>query len=102
MNNTTITQNETYFRKVYRRFSIKLILLSFFYQISSWPRLVIEVFIRKNMGERYFSIGQSIIVFLILVAPAVLGSTDNFAMLNSIGGTTALGFFALIFLVMAL
>lgn len=34
--------------------------------LLSYPRTLLEVFIRKNMGERYFSIGQTIFIFLVL------------------------------------
>jgi hypothetical protein len=41
--------------------------LGFFYQVSSWPRLLLEVFIRRNMGERYFSLFGVGCIFLLLV-----------------------------------
>lgn len=44
-----------YYRTVLqRRNDIKEAIFNFFLGISSFPRLVIEVFIRKNMGRRYF------------------------------------------------
>ncbi len=36
--------------------------------IMSWGRMLLEVFIRKNFGERYFSIGKAVIAFVILIA----------------------------------
>lgn len=57
-----------YYRTVYKRQNlIKSFLLNFFLVISSYPRLVIEVFIRRNMGERYFSLASSLTVAAILL-----------------------------------
>jgi len=57
-----------YYRTVIQRNSM---LKSQVQALSSWavsyPRLVLEVFIRKNFGERYFFMPTAIIVFLILV-----------------------------------
>lgn len=35
--------------------------------IMSWGRMLLEVFIRKNFGERYFSLGKAVIAFVILI-----------------------------------
>lgn len=43
--------------------------LGFYFSISSWPRLLLEVFIRRNMGERYFSFFGVLVIFLLLVSP---------------------------------
>lgn len=56
-----------YYQILYRRTNfIKEFILGLFMGISSWPRLLLEVFIRKNMGERYFSFSTSIIIAIIL------------------------------------
>lgn len=41
-------------------------ILNFFLGIGSYPRLIIEVFIRRNMGERYFTLASAITVGVIL------------------------------------
>lgn len=50
-------------------------------RILSFPRTLLEVFIRKNMGERYFGAGQAILIvlglgFLAFVYTPVLYMTD--------------------------
>ncbi len=45
-----------YYRTLFRRKNvIKEFTYGFFYTICSAPRLLLEVFVRKNFGERYFS-----------------------------------------------
>jgi hypothetical protein len=63
-----------YFRNVIKRENVaKKILLHIFYQLASFPRLVLEVFIRKNFGERYFNLASVLSVALIIaLLPAVL------------------------------
>ena len=49
-----------YYRTVFMRVnSIKEIILGFFLAIASYPRMLLEVFTRKNMGERYFSLATA-------------------------------------------
>lgn len=56
-----------YYSTVYKRPNIiKGILLGLVFSMSSWPRLVIEVFLRRSMGERYFNLGSAIIIGIIL------------------------------------
>ena len=56
-----------YYKAVFARTNyIKMAILGFFLAIASWPRLLLEVFIRKDFGERYFSLATAIILFLIL------------------------------------
>jgi len=48
----------------YRRQNIiKQLLLGLFFAWSSWPRLLLEVFLRHKMGERYFSLMSVFVVF---------------------------------------
>lgn len=52
-----------YYRHVLKRTSIlKSFIINLFVGIASWPRLLLEVFIRKNFGERYFSFSVAIFV----------------------------------------
>ena len=56
-----------YYRTVFKRTNtIKEAVLSFFLAFCSWPRMLIEVFIRKNFGERYFSFSGAMTIFTIL------------------------------------
>jgi hypothetical protein len=56
-----------YYEAVFQRTNvIKILILSFFLAIASWPRLLLEVFVRKNFGERYFSIVSAVTIFFIL------------------------------------
>lgn len=50
-----------------RRNVIKEALFNFFLGICSYPRLVLEVFLRRNMGERYFSLASTATIGLILL-----------------------------------
>lgn len=65
-------EQKSYFQQVFKRGSLKLALYALFYRICSTPRLIIEVFIRKNMGSRYFSFGSALFLFLISLAFLVL------------------------------
>lgn len=62
-----------YFRTVFQRKNIiKDFLLRLFLSIASYPRMVLEVFIRRNFGERYFSFATAITIFVILlILPAI-------------------------------
>ena len=62
-----MTKNLYYTYVVRRRNVIKEALLNFFLGLSSYPRLLLEVFLRPNMGERYFSMATSITMTIILV-----------------------------------
>lgn len=46
--------------------NIEFVVLSLAMFFASWPRLVIEVFIRRNFGERYYTLASAISVFLLL------------------------------------
>ena len=57
-----------FFRHVFKRQNIiKIFLQNLFLDLASYPRLFIEVFIRKNMGERYFSVASAITVATLLL-----------------------------------
>lgn len=62
-------KKELYFRQQYGRINVlKTAVLQFVYSISSYPRLLLEVFLRKNFGERYFSLASGITVACLLAA----------------------------------
>lgn len=61
-------KKNVYYRTMYSRPNpIKAFLSDLFFTICSYPRLVLEVFIRKNFGERYFSLPIAISMFLLLL-----------------------------------
>lgn len=49
-----------------RRNAVSEALLGFFLGISSWPRLLLECFLRINMGERYYSDSAAITISVLL------------------------------------
>lgn len=60
-------QQNTIYRQVYRRANpIADFLFEFFIVFSSWFRLLLEVIIRRNMGDRYFKLSSAVIVGLLL------------------------------------
>lgn len=66
-------QKNSYFRNVLRRQNMaKMLVFNFFLGLASYPRLLIEVFTRKNFGQRYFSFATVLTVLAILSAiPAI-------------------------------
>lgn len=56
-----------YYRTVFKRTNtFQEAFLGLFLAISSWPRLLLEVFIRRNFGERYFSFSGSVFIAVLL------------------------------------
>lgn len=61
-------RKNSYYATVFqRRNFIKDFLYNLFLGLASWPRLVLEVFIRRNMGERYFSLFGVVVITLLLL-----------------------------------
>lgn len=83
-------QKNLYFRHVLRRRNaIGEALTNFFLSLSSYPRLLLEVFIRKNFGDRYFSVATVVCTILVLVfGPWMLA--DAFS--TAFHGTPTLGY----------
>ena len=74
-----------YFRSVFRRKNvIKEAILDLFLSTCSVPRLLLEVFIRTNMGERYFSFSTAIIATTVL-AILPIGASVGFYFLARYG-----------------
>ena len=64
---TATMKRNLYYRTVFRRHNIIAeAFLGFFLAFCSWPRLVLEVFLRRNMGERYFSMASAISIAILL------------------------------------
>lgn len=56
-----------YFRQVYRRENVlKDFIYAAFYKLASYPRMLIEVFIRRNFGQRYFSPATAVTIMVVL------------------------------------
>jgi hypothetical protein len=69
-----------YYAEVFQRSNlIKMAILGFFMAIASWPRLLLEVFIRKNFGERYFSLATAITIAVVLTPiPFLIGGNSQY------------------------
>lgn len=95
-------EQQTYFKSVYRRTNFKLGLYALFFRLSSAPRLLMEVFIRRNMGTRYFSFGVCVILFIFslgfltlsIVAPRGISDVVQY-------GGYSIGAFGLYFMIFA-
>ncbi len=78
-------QKNLYFRTVFKRENVFLkVLFNTFLSLCSWPRLLLEVFLRKNFGERYFTLVSAITVAVILIF-IPLGADQLFSMFNPYG-----------------
>lgn len=56
-----------YYRNVFQRKNkLKENFLLLFWGLASYPRLILEVFLRKNMGRRYYTLASAITVWVIL------------------------------------
>ena len=61
-------QKNSYFRTVLRRRNVlSEAIFGMFLSFASYPRLLLEVFIRKNFGDRYFSLASVVTVICLLV-----------------------------------
>jgi hypothetical protein len=60
-----------YYRTVYKRTNVvKSLSVAVFQFIASYPRLLLEVFIRRNLGERYFTFfGCMVMAFVLSLMP---------------------------------
>lgn len=68
-----------YYSTIYKRQNgFKMFFLGLAYSVSSYPRLIMEVFIRRSMGERYYNLGAALFIGIILtILPLAL--TAGFA-----------------------
>jgi hypothetical protein len=60
-----------------RRSQFKMMLYSVFITLCSWPRMVIEVFLRTRFGERYFSFSGTVFLTIILALVPVIAATST-------------------------
>jgi hypothetical protein len=82
-----------YYKTVYGRSNVlKNSILIFFFTFSSYPRLLLEVFIRKNFGERYFSFMSAITVTILLsIFPFVSAGISQMLSFGGYGRSFDLG-----------
>lgn len=72
-----------YYRTVLRRRNpLMELLVTVFIGLASWPRLMLEVFIRRNFGERYFSFTLAMLIVLLLGAGPVVAALGVRALLG--------------------
>lgn len=83
-----------YYRTVFRRHNvIKEAFLGFFLAFCSWPRLVLEVFLRRNLGERYFSFSSAIIIAVLMAIVPLLTSAFLERVGHPLSQTAFLGYY---------
>jgi hypothetical protein len=71
---------QVFYRTVYgRRNTFQIAILNFLQGLSSLPRLMLEVFIRKNFGERYFKFSAALwAAFLFALIPIFSFAISDF------------------------
>lgn len=69
-----IMKKNLYYKTMFRRHNvIKEFFYNLFFSICSGPRLLLEVFVRKNFGERYFSFSTAIVLaFILAIIPVFI------------------------------
>jgi hypothetical protein len=68
-----------YYKQVFERKNpAKDFLLTFLMWIAAGPRMLCQVYIRKNFGERYFTLlGTSIVILFFALMPFIFGGVSN-------------------------
>jgi len=63
-----------YYKTMFRRHNrFKEFVYNFFRGICSIPRLLLEVFVRRNLGERYFSFSTAMLMaFILFIVPMIV------------------------------
>lgn len=79
-------KTDEYYKEVYGRTNnLKKGFLAFFYGISCYPRLLIEVFLRHDMGIRYFRLNQCIrLALTMLFLPFWLPTNQGYPWLHTV------------------
>ncbi|MFN8343991.1 MAG: hypothetical protein U0X91_03250 [Spirosomataceae bacterium] len=91
-----------YYRTVFKRTNgMKEAILAFFLAICSWPRLLLEVFLRKNLGERYFSLSTALVMTVLLALTPVVFQQITHRLFGSFGWGPFIGFFGSWYLFLA-
>lgn len=56
-----------YYLTIFKRVNVmKAFILTFFLLIASWPRLILEIFLRRRMGQRYMSLASCVTLFVLM------------------------------------
>lgn len=81
---------------IQRENHLKNAIFDFFLSVASYPRLVLEVFIRKNFGEQYFSTSSvvSLGCILMLIPPIVYKLSTTFLLRMGVYQDALPGFWA--------
>ncbi|WP_345948866.1 hypothetical protein ABDD95_18640 [Mucilaginibacter sp. PAMB04274] len=102
-------KHNSYYQIVFQRTNlIKLYLLSFFLGISSWPRIILEVFLRRGMGQRYMSLMTCITLFVLMFFGTNVPHYSTYSgwsfpsVADSFGTHPSEAIFALVFLAMGI
>jgi hypothetical protein len=86
-------QKNLYFRNVYRRRNIvKEFCSGVVYMLASPFRLILEVFIRRNFGERYFSFSEAVLFLFFLCIWPFMWMNLEIAVMRMGGGWRAPSF----------
>lgn len=80
---------------------MKEAILAFFLAICSWPRLLLEVFLRKNLGERYFSLSTAVVMTVLLALTPIVFQQITHRLFGSFGWGPFIGFFGSWYLFLA-
>lgn len=80
-------QKKLSYRSIFQRKNLlKKGIFTLVFALASYPRMVLEVLIRKNFGERYFSLATGITVGLILAAfPLLLNNVASMMYRSNFG-----------------
>lgn len=92
-------EQPSYFRTVYGRGHFKYLFHMMIYAILTPFRLILEVFIRRHMGERYFS-GFFCLVWSLIFLSGFIEDTMNLSFMipESYTSNNAIGIFGMLFL----
>ncbi len=96
-----VTEQPSYFRSVYGRSMIKKLLLQITFALCSPFRIIPEVFIRRKMGERYFSGWTCLFWSIIFIGGSIFSFTDRAVYVIPepyLSNLQAVGIFGILFL----
>src|SRR5690606_30425309 len=93
-----------YYRTMYkRRNMMKEFILNLFMAVSSYPKMLLEVFLRRNFGERYFSFATVITMLVVMEVlpwvPALMSFLFGFKVEWSSGSIVTWNLYMLVFLI---
>ena len=94
------TKARLYFRKIYPYVSFfREILFGFFSVLAHLPARIVEIFLRRNFGERYYSLDAPVIMFLAMSYPLYIWiSTGSYEFIQMMGFSWFWILFSFVFL----